>query len=120
MEKSLLDIREWNQFYSFNVEVGYLESRIQSRLRNRMIKQGWYVTKFEGSTGGEPDLLCLRDGETVFIEVKQKGKKPRPDQIVKGKKHLANGFRVMYFDGEFKNDVYLDSGEFRATEEPLF
>lgn len=120
MEKSLLDISEWNQSFSFKTEKGYLESKIQSRLRNRLMRKGWLVNKFEGSTAGYPDLLCLKDGEAVFIECKQKGKKPRPDQVVKGKLLLSKGFQVMYFDGEFKNDVYLDCGEFRNSEETLF
>ena len=31
-------------------------------------------------TAGIPDLLCVKDGRAVFLEVKQPGKKPTPLQ----------------------------------------
>jgi Holliday junction resolvase len=53
------------------------EQYIQSRIREKLIKAGWFVTKIiVCSTPGFPDLLCLKDGKTVLIEVKAPGKKP--------------------------------------------
>ena len=44
----------------------------------RAAKQaGWWVLKIHGGPyqlAGVPDLLCLRDGRAVFLEVKQPGK----------------------------------------------
>jgi hypothetical protein len=45
----------------------------------RLAKQrGWWVMKIHGGPyqlAGVPDLLCLKDGRAVFLEVKQPGKK---------------------------------------------
>lgn len=40
---------------------------------------GWWVMKIHGGPyqmSGVPDLLCLKDGRAVFLEVKQPGKRP--------------------------------------------
>lgn len=46
----------------------------------RVAKQaGWWVMKIHGGPyqlSGVPDLLCIKEGRAVFLEVKQPGKKP--------------------------------------------
>lgn len=57
------------------------ESLIQKKIADRHKNQGWFVTKIiQTTTNGIPDLMLIRDGRVVFIEVKAKGKKPAPLQ----------------------------------------
>jgi hypothetical protein len=72
-----------------------LESKIQSKIITQLQKEGWLCIKLiKTNCNGIPDLLCLRNGETKFIEVKQpKGKlsviqKYRKDELEK------QGFKV--------------------------
>lgn len=47
------------------------------------------------SKSGYPDLWCLKDGETVFVEVKQPGQKPTPLQELRHKELMDHGFQVI-------------------------
>jgi hypothetical protein len=45
--------------------------------------RGWWTMKIHGGPfqlAGVPDLLCLKHGRAVFLEVKQPGKKATPLQ----------------------------------------
>lgn len=56
-----------------------LESTITAAIRMNAEFIGWYVVKTHGGryqAAGLPDLLCLRAGRAVWLEVKQPGKKP--------------------------------------------
>ncbi len=59
------------------------EAEIQRAIINRHKKNGWFVTKLiQTSTNGIPDVLLIKDGRVVFIEVKRNEKlKPSPLQI---------------------------------------
>lgn len=60
-----------------------LESSIVSAIRRKILADGWWSLKIHGgafTTAGIPDLICIRDGVTVFLEVKQPGKRPTPIQ----------------------------------------
>jgi len=58
-----------------------LEKDIQAAIKKRLEKSGWLVIKLiQTSLNGIPDLLCIRDGESVFIEVKRPGGKVSPLQ----------------------------------------
>ena len=49
-----------------------LESAIQSSIKKKMQDDGWIVVKLiKTSMNGIPDLMCLKEGEVKFIEVKQ-------------------------------------------------
>jgi len=73
-----------------------LESSIQSRIIKRYTEEGWLVVKIGlCNLNGIPDLLCLRDGKALFIEVKRKGKKPRPLQEYRIKQLQEHGFEVL-------------------------
>jgi len=52
------------------------EQQIQTKIRKRLESEGWSVIKLiKTSMNGIPDLMCLKDGVTMFVEVKQeKGK----------------------------------------------
>lgn len=55
-----------------------LESDVQSRIIKRYVDEGWLVVKISlCNLGGFPDLMCLKDGKAIFIEVKREGCKAR-------------------------------------------
>jgi len=54
------------------------EQQIQTKIINTLRKDGWYVNKLiSTSLKGVPQLICHKDGKTVYIEVKRPGQKPR-------------------------------------------
>ena len=60
-----------------------LESSITKSIIALAKSLGWWTFKIAGGpmqTAGIPDLLCVRDGRAVFLEVKQPGKNPTPLQ----------------------------------------
>lgn len=53
------------------------EQQLQRRIIKLLEADGWYVIKLIRTTkNGIPDLLCHKDGRSVYIEVKLPGKKP--------------------------------------------
>ena len=47
------------------------ESEIQSKIRDKLTKSGWLVIKLEKTSwNGIPDLMCIRRGNVIFLEVK--------------------------------------------------
>lgn len=53
-----------------------LESQIQAKIIKRYQNDGYIVVKLiKTNTNGIPDLMCLKNGETIFIEVKAKNGK---------------------------------------------
>jgi len=47
------------------------ESQLQTKIKDRLTKYGWFVTKLKAtSTNGIPDLLCIKRGRIAFLEVK--------------------------------------------------
>lgn len=57
------------------------ESQIQSKIIKNMESMGWFVVKLiQTNTNGIPDLLCIRNGQCVFVEVKAEYKKSTPLQ----------------------------------------
>lgn len=60
------------------------ESTITAAIKRTAEGLGWWVMKIHGGPmqlSGVPDLLCLRNGRAVFLEVKQPGKKPTALQV---------------------------------------
>lgn len=54
-----------------------LESKIQSQIIRKLHADGWMVIKLiKTNTNGIPDLICHRQGRTIYIEVKRPGQKP--------------------------------------------
>ncbi len=50
------------------------EQKIQFLITNYLKKEGWLVTKLMmTTTSGIPDVLAIRQGKTIFIEVKKPG-----------------------------------------------
>lgn len=60
------------------------ESMILNQVRNTLKLDGWDVTRHQqglGSRRGFPDLTALKDGKTLYIEVKTATGKQSPYQI---------------------------------------
>jgi len=58
-----------------------LESTIQSKIIKWLKSDGYFVTKLMGtSTNGIPDVLAIKNGKTIFVEVKRPGRKAEPLQ----------------------------------------
>ena len=58
-----------------------MESQIQAKITQKLKNHGWFVTKLiQTSTNGIPDLMAIRKGNVIFLEVKQPGKKASPLQ----------------------------------------
>lgn len=73
-----------------------LESKIQNDITKRYEKEGWFVVKLIKTTkNGIPDLMCLRNGITLFIEVKRPGKEPAPLQKFRHEELRKQGFQVL-------------------------
>jgi hypothetical protein len=72
-----------------------LESKRQTKIRNALIKDGYFVTKLTvTSTPGIPDLLAIKDGKALFIEVKQPGNNPTELQLFMHDKLRSFGCEV--------------------------
>lgn len=54
-----------------------MESKLQKQVIKLLEKSGWYVLKVVSSNKpGHPDITAFNEGgETIFIELKSKGKK---------------------------------------------
>ena len=49
-----------------------LEKNIQTRIKKKLKEKGYLVVKLINTNcNGIPDLMCLKDGKAIFIEVKQ-------------------------------------------------
>jgi Holliday junction resolvase len=49
-----------------------LESKIQTKIKKKLEEKGYLVIKLiKTSCNGIPDILALKDGKAIFIEVKQ-------------------------------------------------
>lgn len=49
-----------------------LESKIQAKIIKRYTDQGYFVVKLiKTSKNGIPDLMVLKDGKVLFVEVKR-------------------------------------------------
>lgn len=59
-----------------------LESELQSKIIKKLTLNGYFVVKIiQTNRNGWPDLQAVKDGKTIYIEVKREGEKP--DQLQK-------------------------------------
>jgi Holliday junction resolvase len=64
-----------------------------------MERSGWLVVKIIQCTkNGWPDLQAVKDGRTVYIEVKDIGEKPDPLQLVRHRQLREAGASVFVTD----------------------
>jgi Holliday junction resolvase len=69
------------------------EQKIQTKIINRLTKEGWLCVKLiKTSKNGIPDLMCLKEGVTIFIEVKRPNGKLSELQKIRIKQLKDLGF----------------------------
>lgn len=81
------------------MDKGKPESAIQRDIIKRYEADGWLVVKIMlCNKPGFPDLMMLRNGEVMFVEVKRPGQKPRPLQEYRMQELREAGFitHVLY------------------------
>lgn len=72
------------------------ESKIQAKIINQYELQGWYVIKLiTTNKNGIPDLLCLKEKDILFIEVKSEKGKLSELQNYRIKELQENNFKVL-------------------------
>lgn len=59
---------------------------------------GWTLKLLPTFVGGLPDRLVLYKGKAVFVELKSRGKRARPDQVKVHEKLRGFGFEVFVID----------------------
>ena len=83
-----------------------LESKRQAKIIAKLTQEGWLCVKLiTTSCNGIPDLLCLKNGETMFIEVKQPDGKLSELQKIRIEQLKEKGFNVKVwtaYDTDFK------------------
>lgn len=86
-----------------------LESKIEKRLVTEVKAIDGLCLKFTSpSMAGVPDrIVLLPEGKIGFVEVKAKGKKPRPLQVRRIKQLRDLGFKVFVLDDEKDIDRIL-------------
>jgi Holliday junction resolvase len=69
------------------------EQKIQTKIINQLTKEGWLCVKLiKTNKNGIPDLMCLKDGITMFIEVKRPNGKLSELQKIRIKQLRDLGF----------------------------
>jgi Holliday junction resolvase len=72
-----------------------LESKIQTKIKKKLEAGGWLVIKLiRTSVNGIPDILALKNGKAIFIEVKQPTGKISEVQKLRIKQLQEQGFEV--------------------------
>lgn len=87
-----------------------LESLIEQHLVREVNRRDGLCLKFNSqSMTGIPDrIILMKNGTVGFVEVKQKGKKPRPLQELRMKQLMRLGFKVYTLDEKEKIGEILD------------
>jgi len=76
-----------------------LEKDLQRQIISEAEKMGYYVVKIlQCNKNGFPDLLLLKDGKAMCIEVKSQGKKARPLQIYRHNELAKYGITTHVID----------------------
>lgn len=71
-----------------------MEGKIQRKIILMAERLGWYAVKIlQTNKNGFPDLMLLKSGDIIFIEVKQPGKKMRPLQEYRKSEIEKAGFK---------------------------
>jgi hypothetical protein len=96
------------------------EQRIQTLIKEKLTKAGWFVTKITVcSTPGFPDLLALRNGTALLIECKRPGGKATPLQLHIHEKLRAQGFEVILTDSVELIHHHIKNNHVKNCEKPI-
>lgn len=75
------------------------ESKLQARIHRHLRAHGWIVNKqIINSVNGWPDTIAVRNKTTIFLEIKDKGKKADPLQRYVHRLLRRQGFAVFVID----------------------
>jgi Holliday junction resolvase len=86
-----------------------LESDIQRQIAQAMTKSGWLVVKLiQTNWNGIPDLMCIRKGVTIFLEVKRPGRELEPLQEHRIKTLNLIGVHARRVDSIEDISIYLN------------
>ena len=78
-----------------------MESKIQANIKARFERAGWMVVKLiQTNCNGIPDLMCMKSGRTIFIEVKQPKREPTELQKYRHAELIKQGFDVWVITSE--------------------
>lgn len=71
------------------------EAKYQSKVIKRYQSEGYFVIKLiQTNVGGMTDLLCLKEGTALFVEVKGEKTRVTPLQKKRHEQLRAHGFEV--------------------------
>lgn len=85
-------------------------SKFQTKTINKLKKKGWTVLKtIRLNESGYPDLICMLNGVTIWIEVKEANDTLKPLQAFRIRELKQNGFdSFVEQDGKYSElDDYL-------------
>ena len=92
-----------------------LESKRQSKIIKKLTEDGWLVIKLiKTNLNGICDLMALKDGKTIFIEVKQPTGVLSEIQKIRIKQLKEHGFEVnvwVDYNVGFDYNLNLDTDE---------
>ena len=97
------------------------EDAVLTRARREFTRSGGYAIKTSGDA--EPDLVGSVAGQSVVVETKQPGEKPRPDQYAKLRRWASSGAIALWTDSDHwyrvmpdGQVVFVRGGEFPFRE----
>jgi Holliday junction resolvase len=83
-----------------------MASTFQIKIKKKMEQKGYKVLSvIKLSQNGFPDLLCLKDGRSVWIECKEKNDTLKPLQKYRIDELINNGFEA-YCLQDTKGQIY--------------
>jgi Holliday junction resolvase len=85
-------------------------SKFQTKTIKKLKSKGWKVLKtIRLSESGYPDLICMREGVTIWVECKEVKDTLKPLQAFRIKELKENGFNAFVeHDGKYSElDEYL-------------
>ena len=87
-----------------------LEQARQKKITNKLTADGWLVVKLiKTNMNGIPDLVAFKDGNTMFIEVKQPTGVLSETQKIRIKQLKEHGFEVnVWVDYQVAFDIDLN------------
>lgn len=81
------------------IPIEVIESMVQSQIIKAALSRGWFCVKVISQSGrGMPDVVAVRAGRTVWIEVKREGEEARRQQKLRAKEMRAHGADVYEVD----------------------
>lgn len=84
------------------------ESKVEADIRDYAEATGWWVVKIEKtSKRGVMDRVLIKDGVTLWAEIKRPGEPPREQQVKRAKDMREHGAICLVWDNleQAKNDL---------------